>query len=482
MKTLVLILISILYTSFCKLIAEQWSASKILSDFRKELVQILALSSFSKFPLPNYENKTLSLSLTNINPALFVLDTDNLKLNLDHPGIFLYVNDNPGDLMLKYTFNYTIGSSAVQGGNVTFTNTKFTFYKNYYADANGYTKVDGDVTFDTIVGEVEISGDQSILQTVIDGLNIYTTRVAKYLFVEFFRTGINTYYPLLNQQMSRQFIDFTGNDPKNIYELDIGYSGIPTIVNTDTVVLYRKGELNDYTDDEDIKLPVSKSNQFYVSKLLLKKFIQQQAAGYDFTITSHKLPDNTPFELNIQYLGQLASALYDLYPRSARFEMNHNITNIYLDSPRGNSMGGVFEVGTEIELTDDKYLGTKILNYLSYLNFTVKDELVNSTLNFYIDSVEVIKVYYEADFILNIERLIELQNVMFKSYLSSNKYYFIKDGLDLSCLISQYNGVKGFFVEDGYILQEVPPSDNVNTVVAAQESHMFLHSDLFRLN
>jgi hypothetical protein len=449
MRTLILILIS-LYTS-SKLIAEQWSKDKVLSDFRTELNQIQNTAAFNKLILPDfaYEDPNVNITFTNLQPQLFVLNTERLVANITDSNSFLFINNNPGDFMLKYTFNYTI-NNITESGNVTLTNTNFTFIKSYYANVNGTMNVAGDMVFDVLVNDIEIP-DQSRLQNVTTGFNGYTKSITQYLIKQQFKAGINNYYSMLNKQKPIYF-DFYSSDL--VFEtLDLSFANVPTVYNN-TVVFYRKGSLDDYVDDEDITFPTSDSGQYYVSKLLFNKFISEHVIGYDFTIRRDNLPVYSHVDLNIQYLGRFIPSLYNNFPRSARFKVNNNITNFYPAIIATNSYVGTLEVYTNFILIDEQYLGTKVFEFVTYLNFNIKDELNNKQLNFLIDEVEVILIrYYDNKLILSVDMMKDLLTNLYKNFFANNKKAFFRDNIDISSLFGQFDNIEGLFSQNGYILK-----------------------------
>jgi hypothetical protein len=483
-----LLIFSILIISvFSNLFAERWTSEMLLSKIKIDLLNIQKDSTIQYLHLPEYTYKkdnTPTISFKDFSPELFVINGSELDTDISAVNVLQYKGHEGKTVALKYSLKFTVDDSAEQSGEVVFTDKMFYLYNVYVLD-NGVTQIKSKLGLQLKVGSATISGDAP-LNVIIDALNEYITN-QKDLIETALNSDVTIYYTKQNKKVANEsVVTFTGYDPKYEYTLDITPVTVPFQATKTSVIIYRRGFINDFKGvDESAIFPESKNSQLYISKQLLKYFIGKAAASYDFSLTQERLNPYSNIELTIQYLGQLVPSMFDLYARTSQFKIQNQITNVAIDDSIKDKISGLIKIHSDfVQLSDKKYKN-KIFDFDATVKFSLKDKLDGMKLNFYIDSLEIVDLDSQSNNFIVYEKLLSWMNKLYKSYFVSNKQYFFETDLNLTQIFPGTYTLRSYYSEFGYIIEttgqvsSLSELEDVKEVKAVEKKALYIHNDLF---
>jgi hypothetical protein len=424
------------------LIYENKPKSLLLEEMKNELLNIQKMKSISKIDFGNFEytdTETKQLiTIQNVTQQLNYLDVNRLILNFEEYNYV--VNGLNGTLSMKYNFEYksnlTEGNTTLPG-NFSFDSVDFSMYKNFSIKEGNLTNNGDLLKLSFKINDVIIQGDLSLTKIISSALNsFYESNLSTIKKV--YSADISKYYQSLLHY--KQYIHFDSKIPKKDFTLDFTLDRLPfQVEGEDNVIYYRSGNINKHTNPHK-ELQVLSKDQYslFISKQVFVDFLSDMIDDgmLDFTLTQKNKPLNLDYNLNIQSLGEIMPEVYNDFSREDQIQVWSKLVSADLNSDK-KPLSGQIVIYSEIYLNN---LMRKLLTFNSTLMYSIKPEIKDNKINFFIDyNVDIISVNYDYPeqhstvFVAKLKRWIEQT---LKVYLYENKFTLLENDLDLSYLFT----------------------------------------------
>jgi len=249
-------------------------------------------------------------------------------------------------------------------------------------------------------------------------------------------------------------------NPQVTYNLDLLFMAPPLYdLARDAVIFYHNGDTEhnksegNTTDPKykwDSFIPSDGNLQYFYSSVMFQSIFDDVVIEriFNLTVTEATLPKVHPFRLNINYLGRVIPAIYNVYPRDDDVFANATITNMTL-FPRNNNLDGhvtlLFKVVHASNLEEILIFET-IFKYT--LTHSYKDHQLNLRfITLDLNHRSVLKKQYG---LLNLMVLRDWVSTSLQDYIQKNEYNLLVDPIDLSSIYTVSNA--RFIPENGILV------------------------------
>jgi hypothetical protein len=270
--------------------------------------------------------------------------------------------------------------------------------------------------------------------------------------------GIGNYYIskiydnpsfILNTQYPSQKIQIDTNK----------YIGICKRVN-DTVLCPYSGNISDpltsdlYSDSLIENSFTSNTNEYkvFVHYKLFNDIFQNLIKNelFNFALTNDNKPQNLPYNLNIQSLGDIFSDLYDNYSRTFSLKVKNKISFLNISNEDSNNFAnGKFTLNSSIVIDNEAM--DEVVKFSADINFKIKAETLGSKLNFCVSSLNLMSLQFLTESRTSLIGTFKYWvSTTLDKYIASNRYCISRDEINLNeyfkYISSVIQGKRGFYI------------------------------------
>jgi len=417
------------------LIGEKKPIQIIGQEFKNELKLIQDTPwSFNiiDYQTYNYEDNILGqITFSGFKLEFTYFNTDKLKLSIVENN-FVLADNEAGTFSNTYTFEYKTKDKQDKG-KVYFSTSSMKFTKKYFND-NLSIEQNVDLDLSWKVRLVEIT-DDSIRDIILSGLDDFVQKKASYLIKQSLIQDINIFYDKQNlNQQTNNYLNLTGYSPNFDFNIKIAYDRLPK--NSDSMgnftIFYRKGLVNDITH-ENIDMPKFIFNNDSGTEIALSRLLFRDIIGFmtkdglfDYSIQNYNLYDNSPFNLNVDYLANIIPEISNIFSRIQKIDIYNVVKSVDFDETINDKFILLVNVDSEIK---EKTEENPIFKFSHSFYVELKALVSGSNLNFYFDSILIkdIKIISNGFSYVNVSLLKEYIRTYYVIYFTNNEKFYLFD-------------------------------------------------------
>lgn len=441
------------------LIGEKKSLENFSREFKGELKAIQNSPwSFNKIDYKTYvyENPGFGkITFSNFNLYFTFFNVDTLQIRVDNQENYILEDLKEGTFSNILNFEYDTGAKKNKAQFKIATNS-LTFSKRFYSE-DYIIKQSVSIDLSWKLVSVDLP-DESVKELIENGLKDFLDKVAATLIKQSLESDVKKFYDKINEKKSSidNMLILNGNTPNIEFRINVAYDKVPRLASplTNFTIFSRSGVVNEIAHP-DADLPKFVYGNDSLTEIAISRFLFNDIIGlmtseglFDYSINSNNLYSESVFDLNIDFLANVIPEVSDYYSRVHKIDVYNVIKKINFDQSVNDKFLFTAFVETHIK---EKAQENIIFKFSSNLKLELKAFVTGTSLNFYIDSIELqnTRIISNQYSVVNVSVLNDYINGYYSLYFKKNmKFYLLKKPIDLSSYSS--NIVANTFTQYGF--------------------------------